>query len=103
MEDTNLLTQSLKSHEIYLKIVDDSLQNLEDFSERLQLRLKCDDVDNHCMVEFCQGNYPLCYSYLHFANSYMHSVQDLCICCGYLASMVKLCFNGKLIQLVSKA
>ena len=57
MEDTNLLTQSLKSHEIYLKIVDDSLQNLEDFSERLQLRLKCDDVDNHCIVEFCQGNY----------------------------------------------
>ena len=59
MEDTNLLSQSLKSHEIYLKLVDDTLQSLEDFPERLQLRLKCDDVDNHCIVEICKGNYHL--------------------------------------------
>ena len=65
MEDTNLLTQSLKSHQIYLKVVDASLQKLEDFPERLQLRLKCDDVDNHCIVEFCQGKISLGYSCLH--------------------------------------
>lgn len=53
-------SKSPRQQEVRLKVVDDNLQTLKDYPERVQLRLKCDPVNNRCIIEFHEGiNYSI--------------------------------------------
>lgn len=54
MEQQEILSsgQFARSRNVHLKIVDDNLQSLEDFSSYLELKVTCDTVNIRCILEF---------------------------------------------------